>query len=189
MGALTIRRAIKYSLIAAGLIGGAFLLVKLITTSDEPPIRVRGGSIEAEIVKPGSAYWDHAVTGSDHQWKVLSNGENGAEEYFLKVIRNGGSCTGAQPEKAKTVKVTQPSQTFTVRAVQKKTVVTTGAGVLKLSAARIKYAGLASHYVDSLWVQSPGSGAPWECQFRERDQFVELCLCKTKEACEDICNP
>jgi len=85
-------------LIAAALgilvgVGAIILLRFLSDTGDEPPIRVKNGSLELHLL---SSYdvWDQA--GSSNKWKVKGNKQRSKDDLQLTIAsRPGATCTGS----------------------------------------------------------------------------------------------
>jgi len=86
----------KKVLIGAGIVAAGAITFALL--SEEPPIRVKGGSLDIEIYAGGTQSW--ASDGDD--WKLKSNGANISGRYNF-TINVGNYCTssGTPPPQVK----------------------------------------------------------------------------------------
>lgn len=160
-------------LIALGIVAVGVLAYSLLTTtSEEPPIRVKKGSIILDLVSTGTEQWQQNP--SDKTW-FISDGENSNEEYGigLKIEGNPSQCQNV-PAKAKIVTVTFSSGVdFRLQHQQKKTKVNAPNGTVKKSPTRIEYP--FQGYITKLDFQGGGPGGG--CQFADEYGLKSLCLC------------
>jgi len=187
---LTKRQLVTYLAVASilGGIAGALICGLLAggRASDEPPIRVRGGSLEAEIVSLDPVEWQEGQGADAKTWFLVSGGKNDKEEYVVKLLMSGGTCDRPVPGLAKNVLIEFPAQTFDVQHTGKKSRIKTKGGILRPFKNLIRFPGSQGHFVEKITFQPP-SGPKTECVFRENNQFVELCLCASSSACTGIC--
>jgi hypothetical protein len=156
---------------------GAFVLGAVVggltltaTRSDEPPIKVRGGSLDVEILASGTEKWEPA--GRD--WNLKSGGSNISGNYNFKIVV-GGHCP-APPTSVKEVNISMAQEDIQIKAHLFKTKVKTRGNFQQVSDKLLTYPGS-----DVLTVTvKPGAGNSnqWTCTF-PRDEFQELCLYKS----------
>jgi hypothetical protein len=160
--------------------------------SDEPPIRVRGGSMNAEIVTAANARWrpGNNTPADRNNFYVESGGENDKEMYYVKLKRAGGECDSRPIPEAKRVEVDHHRDAaFDVHHLNKKTRITTKGGVVLTTNPKVvDYRGIDGQYVDGLRLFPSQGGQPWECKFTAKGQFIEVCLCTSESACSNYCN-
>lgn len=109
----------KAGLIGVGLIGAvlggaAVYFHRMFRAGDEPPIRVRGGSMYLDA--GCGATWDMVGMGGK-KWK-LSRGTRSKEDYDVSIVTSSSNCTTKKPT-GKKVRV-EYSEGMTVRWVQLK---------------------------------------------------------------------
>lgn len=167
----------------AALIGATvgFLIFSALAAGDEPPIRVKGGSVGVEIAE----WWEPSGANG---WDLISSGANGPEEYYFKIVQTGGTCTSATPPTvAKTVRIDHPNERFILQHAGHKTKLVTLGRAAKQSPSVVHYEGAAEDFVTKIWVHDPGAGNPWTCDFTKKGQFKEACLCASAAQCADLC--
>lgn len=168
----------------AALVGATvgFMIFRALAAGDEPPIRVKGGSVGAEIAQ----WWEPAGPNS---WNLKSSGSNGSGEYYFKIVQSGGICSSTTvPTVAKTVRVDHPNERFILQHNNSKTKLITLGNAAKKSPSVVHYEGEPSNYVTKIWVHGPGAGDPWTCDFDNKGEFKEACLCVSEAQCADLCN-
>jgi hypothetical protein len=81
-------------------VAGGLLVLKHLLTGDEPPIRVRGGSIHVDL--QGSPKWKYDE--GDDSWWIPSTGRRNAH-YKVRVATNTpAACSGLTHPKVKSVR-------------------------------------------------------------------------------------
>jgi hypothetical protein len=180
-------RAQLYTIVGGAIVAGALACAiaayfKSTAAGDEPPIRVRGGSIELHIDTSEYARWEPEQT----TWHLLSYGFNFKDEYSIKIIQNGGSCTGTLPTAVKKVRIKHPGEDITITSVAWKTKVDTQGNFSRISDKHIEYKGADDAHVEAIWVHGPGSGQPYTCTYAGT-QFQALCLCVDPQDCSKQC--
>jgi hypothetical protein len=106
---------------AAGAAAAWFKMKAFVATGDEPPIRVKNGSMELQLLtKAGSRKWDDP-DGNPRKWEV-SGGSRGKDEFQVTiVVRNGATCS-SQAVSGRTVEVEYSDGTrVELKATGKKT--------------------------------------------------------------------
>ena len=148
-------------LLGAAATGAAILLFKSLT-SDEPPIRVRGGSMHLDLVCAGPEEW-MPDTGNG-VW-FISGGENANEEYTIALdVRPATSTCQNVPAKAKVVEVTySKGERLNLQHVNKRTKVNGPQGVVKGAARRLDYT--EEGYIKRL--EFRGGGQQGSCDFTD----------------------
>jgi hypothetical protein len=173
-------------LIAVGLIG-YFIYLKFIATGDEPPIRVKKGTMEVEILAGAAEEW---IDEGGGQWALKSAATNARTEYLVRLKASGYACT---PEP-------QPPSTTTMATVKysdNNTLLVQHVGVpTKLHFAprnaqrdSTNYKLLeytpegddSTRFVES--IRFHDTGQPTTCTFTQ-GQFEQLCLCPDEAACQ-----
>ena len=95
---------------AIGAIAGAaaaYFLQRKLDTGDEPPIRVKGGSMEFQLLS-NAIYWKDL---GGKKWKP-SGGTLGKEEYKASIIVKGAGKCPSQTKPGEIVKVTHNDGTW-----------------------------------------------------------------------------
>ena len=88
-------------LIGVGIVAvGALAYALLAPASEEPPIRVKGGSLDIEICS-NSASWDDG----GNEWKVNSSSNYSNEYKFEIAVGNNCASSGPPPDKVKEVHI------------------------------------------------------------------------------------
>lgn len=97
---------------AGALLGGAVVwCLQAFRAGDEPPIRVKGGSLSLDL---SGGTWKKRGSG-EQKWKI-SHGTRGKEEYDVAIVASGTGCMEKAP-KGKTVRV-EYTEGKTVRWVE-----------------------------------------------------------------------
>lgn len=150
---------------ALGYFGG-----KILRTSDEPPIRVRGGSMHLELMCGGPEEW-MPDTGAG-TW-FISDGLNPGGEYTIALDAQPGICQNV-PAKARIVEVSYSNnETVTLQHVGQRTKVHGPAGVVKGAPRRLDYT--ENGFIQKLVFR--GNGPPVECTFGAATALRGVCLC------------
>jgi hypothetical protein len=175
-------------LIALGLIG-YFIYQKFIAAGDEPPIRVKKGSMEVEILANGGEEWKDETGG---KWGLQSAATNARTEYVVRLKASGFVCTPeSQPEPPSTTAMATIEYSDSNRLLVQHVGLPTKLHFLPRNAQRdsvnvklLKYSAETDD--DSRFVQSirfQGTGQPTTCTFTQ-GQFELLCLCADTSDCQ-----
>ena len=143
----------------------------LAARSDEPPIKVRGGSLDVEIMASGAEEWKQA--GND--WELKSGGTNTSGTYNFTIVV-GNHCS-APPTSVKEVNIAMAEEDIQIKPLNSKTKIKTKGHFRKVSDKLITYSG--SDTVTVTVKPGVGTNPQWQCTF-PRDEFQELCLYKSQ---------
>lgn len=151
------------------------------TLADEPPIRVKKGTIEVEAFA-GGADWDDEGAG---KWALRSGGTNPSMRYYV-VLKAASGATCSAPAQARTAVITY-SDGETVRvlpaATKKTNVIFTPRNATHPRRELLEYRALnddGSKFVERL--ELVDTGGPTTCTFTS-GQFQHLCLCGAAGGC------
>jgi len=151
---------------AAGAVAAWFKLRALVATGDEPPIRVKNGSMEFQLLtKAGSRNWDE--DGNPRKWKV-SGGSRGKDEFQVTIVVRTGATCSSQSVSGKTVEVEYSDDTkVELKATGKKTRLTSGKDLTRTDEKRtLEYT--ESGHIRRITVDS------FTCNFTDRDQLEHV---------------
>jgi hypothetical protein len=94
----------KKVLIGAGIVAVGVLAYKLLSTrSEEPPIRVKKGSMNLDLVTTGPGWNQDDAAGKE--WSPKGSGQNPGHKYALMWSLNGTPCHEPLPTEANRVEV------------------------------------------------------------------------------------
>jgi hypothetical protein len=170
----------KKALQIGGLIAGlgllGYLIYKATTAGEEPPIRVKKGSMTIEILAAGGEQWADEQAGN---WGLQSDGENSGEQYKIEITTSGMTCQSPPATAKRVVLSYSDGQTATFKHTLKKTKLAFkyNRNILRPNPKILEYtaAGDESQYVTEIAVHTPMGGEPWRCSL-DTGQFVGLCL-------------
>lgn len=176
--AIQLSKAQLYALVGGALVlggllggGGCYLLLQH-SLSEEPPIRVKKGSMDIELL--GAAEWV-PDTADPASW-IPSPGGN-RNMYHVKLFTYGSPCETPPPATAVWAKVTYgDGQHVRISAAGNQTKLKPKDPLVKLARTLLSHPGLGGRYVTK--VELTGGSAPWQCSFAQ-DTFQQLCLCNT----------
>jgi hypothetical protein len=150
------------------------------TLAEEPPIRVKKGTIEVEALAHG-ADWDDEGGG---RWALKSGGANANLRYYVVLKAPGANCQA--PTQARTAVITY-SDGEAVRvlpaATKKTNVIFTPGNATHPRPELLEYRASnddGSKFVERLELRD--NGAPTTCTFTP-GQFQHLCLCGAAGNC------
>jgi hypothetical protein len=171
----------KKVLIGLGIVALGVLAYQLLTTtSEEPPIRVKKGSMHLDLLTTGAGWNQDDSDGKE--WSPKGSGQNSAHKYALTWSLNGTPCEGALPTEANRVEVWYSDSTKVDIKHQPshKSKLTGSATLSKTNDERRLTYGLAG-FVARVRV-TPGN---FDCSF-SAGEFLGLCLCQGT-ACPSNC--
>lgn len=179
----------KKVLIGLGIVAVGVLAYSLLTTtSEEPPIRVKKGSMNLDLVTTNANPRKESWKKDDAQgraWSPTGNRENSKELYQL-TWDISAACPTPVPTEAKRVRVWHTGGWVDIKHQTKRTKLN-ASGTLSVTtdARRIRYEGSAGTGVDKVEVwPNPNGSDQWTCTFAP-DTFKGVCLCDG--ACEPDC--
>lgn len=155
--------------------GGTYLLLKHAAVDEEPPIRVKGGSIDADVLaSAGGPEWQDD-SGNGTQWSLTSDVENANEVYDLTWAINASHC-GTPPAQAKWIKVEHGTQWIRIQHQLKRSKLIAQLGLSHQSdRRRVRHGGSAEERVTAIEVKPP-AGAVWRCELAAKAEFTAVCL-------------
>jgi Pyruvate/2-oxoacid:ferredoxin oxidoreductase gamma subunit len=157
----------KKVLIGVGIAAAGVLAYSVL--SEEPPIRVKGGSLDVEIRASNTAKWEPA----GNEWNLKSGGTNISGNYNFTIVV-GNHCS-PPPTSVKEVNIAMAQEDIQIKSHFFKTKMKTKGYFQQVSDRLLTYSGS-----DTLTVTvKPGTGNnnQWQCTF-PKDEFQELCLYK-----------
>ena len=157
--------------------GGLYMVMSLL--GDEPPIRVRNGSMDIELVQ---GQWDDSGDG----WSP-SGGWNWGTFEVKVTSANGHPCGDGQTGSGKEVWVRYSDRTeisFTsTGSMMGKTRVKPKNKLEKVSPQLLRHGGAADGGF-IVAVGAKGGGKPWSCEFKERSDLDVISICpRSNPAC------
>lgn len=169
-------RLVTYFAIGAAVLAAlGFGLLAIL--SEEPPIKVRGGSLDIEIYSGGTQYW---ADGGNH-WKLKSSGTNWSGKYNFTIER-GNYCTssGTPPPEVEEVTIDLKGKKVTIErhvSAFLKTRITPKGDFSIVSNNNKIVTNPKSGDVTITVKPGNGTAPEWSCTFPE-DTFQLLCLHK-----------
>ena len=166
----------KKVLIGVGIVAVGILAYSLL--SEEPPIRVKGGSLDIEIYSGGTESWGDA--GND--WRLKSSGTNASGKYnFTIVVGNYCTSSGTPPSIVKELTIELAGRRVTIkpRGVVAKTMITPKGDFSSVPNNPKVVANPNSGAVKITVKPGYGTANEWSCTFPE-GTFQELCLYKSQ---------
>jgi hypothetical protein len=163
---------LKYVAIGAGLLAGGYLLYLALSVSDEPPIRVKGGSMYLELAtSDGTVEWEAA----GNSWNVKSNEKNWFHSYNFRITMSGGQCSSqTPPSEVRSARIEYPTEDVKIGTkLNFKSAADTNGNLRKESAKCLSLRTQDS--VTKVSVKPWPMGREWHCTFQP-GQFKELCL-------------
>jgi hypothetical protein len=105
---------------AGALLGGAVVwCLRLFRAGDEPPIRVKGGSLHIDAT--GGATWK--MQGTDgKKWK-LDKGSKNSDEYDVSIVASGSGCVNNAPRGKRVTLTYSDGTTVEIKAAGNNTMV------------------------------------------------------------------
>jgi len=158
-----------------------YVIWQLIAASEEPTIRIKGGSV---IIELDQAAWQDA---GDMKWR--HNGTRSDRQRYQASLATsaGKNCPAiSNPITRVVVDSSEAQRQVTLSFQSQRThVQPAGAGsqMVKDSERVLRLTGGDSQFVRKMTLHSPGSGQAWECEFAE-GEFLQLTLCDKKEPCQ-----
>ena len=78
------------------LLGGAMVwLLRTFRAGDEPPIRVKGGSVHLDVLSSTAVWKQQGPSGK--KWMLHASGPRGKEEYDVSIIASSPNCAEKSP--------------------------------------------------------------------------------------------
>lgn len=149
---------------AAAAVTVAYFAFGILAAGDEPPIRVRNGSIELEVVHSGR-HWQQV--GVERKWKV-SGGTRGSDEYQLYLAPTDparcGNIVSARGGVVRFVLDGNETTWVDFRSTGQKTEVTAGMPLTRSSDKKTLSYGATGNFISSIRVD----GDP-RCAFDQKD--------------------
>ena len=162
----------KKVLIGLGIVAVGVIAYQLLSQSEEPPIRVKRGSMYLDLLTSGLGWNQDDPAGKE--WSPKGAGQNSAHRYNLKWSLNGTPCRDPLPTQANRVEVWYSDETkVDIKHLNTNKSQLSGSSTLSKTSdeRRLKY-GL-NGYVAKVRV-TPGN---FECSFTA-GEFEDLCLCQ-----------
>lgn len=156
----TTKVAVGIGIVTVGILAYALL-------SEEPPIRVKGGSLDVEILASKTEKWEQDGT----EWKLKSGGGNIFGKYNFKIAI--GSHCSPPPSSVKEVNIAMAQEDVQIKTNWFKTRIRTKGHFQQVSDKLLTYSG--SDAVTVTVKPGVGNNNQWQCVF-PRDEFQELCL-------------
>lgn len=153
---------------AAALLGA--LVWNLILAGDEPPIRVKGGSIEMDIVHNSKQWRQH---GSKKKWKLSSGGRD-KDAYLVYVAttpNNASKCTKNVITGYEVVFTHNDGKSVAFKSESKKTFVTSPEDLDTIDADKRKLAYVKEGYIATIKVDGTAV-----CTFDREGQLDSVLL-------------
>src|SRR4029453_1906746 len=144
-----------------------------LASGEEPPIRVRNGSVEMQLVHKNGE-WEPQSAGDRKNWKVKGEPERGKPEYEVIVVpTDRGNCMGPLVLTADGVKITTKNggatNSIDIKLTNKKTKIKSGNVDLASSADVLSEAGSA--FISKIEV-----GNSLVCEFGSPDPGLRVVL-------------
>jgi hypothetical protein len=170
----------KKVLIGVGIVAvGALAYALLAPASEEPPIRVKGGSLDIEICSGGTESWDD---GGNH-WKLKSSGTNGSGYNFTILVGNYCTSSGTPPSTVKELTIGLATKSVTIKPrgwISPKTKITPKGDFIKVPNNPKIVTNPKSGAVTITVKPGYGTADEWSCTFPE-DTFQELSLYRSSK--------
>ena len=179
----------KKALIGLGIVAAGVLAYQLLTTtSEEPPIRVKKGSMDLDVVttRANSRKEDWKMDDAQGKaWSPTGSRENSHQLYQL-TWDTSATCPSAFPTQARRVRVWHSGTWVDIQHQTKRTKLNASGRLSKTTdPRRIRHEGLAGTGIDKVEVwPNPDGSDQWTCTFAP-DKFKAICLCDG--ACEPDC--
>jgi hypothetical protein len=163
------------------LLAVGYFILRYLSSSDEPPIFVKRGTIEIELLTTANVSWQQGADWSHNGTSAQT------DEYYLKLVTLAGfTCpTALDPtSRWKDVTVTySDGQVVRLKRAGNKTHVKADRALQPASPKKLVYvgAGDASQYISKLELKNGGN--TWECSFPEKLQFDSVTLCSLPINC------
>jgi hypothetical protein len=158
---------------AAAVVGGLAYVASLLLadTGDEPPIRVKNGSLELQLLATHKSW---AQDGSNDKWKI-SAGTRKKEPLDVIVAYTAGATCSSQTASGKIVRITYSDLTYIdLEAKNKTTKVTIGPSskqLTRVSEQLLTYGTAGAGYINGIVVDS----VPL-CAFTEAKQLTHVVI-------------
>jgi hypothetical protein len=125
--------------LVVGLLGALMIGVLLSRTGDEPPIRVKGGSIELELLEPDGLFSRKWNEDGNTKKKWTLGGKRKDDAYQILVAYTGGACRHGGYTQGRIVKLhySKNSGLVQVKAEDKRTKVDADADMARLPDSKV----------------------------------------------------
>lgn len=170
----------KKVLIGLGIVAVGVLAYQLLSQSEEPPIRVKKGTMHFDLLTRGPGWNQDDQVGM--VWSPKGAGQNSAHRYTLKWSLNGTPCRDPLPMQANRVEVwySDNAKVDIKHQPSHKSQLIGSATLSKTNDERsLKYG--SNGYLAKVRV-TPGN---FECSF-SAGEFLDLCLCQG--SCPNNCS-
>jgi hypothetical protein len=176
IGLLAVAAATTIVLKTVGLVH--FDLLRILTDSDEAPIRVRNGSLDLVLVSATQA-WTPA--GNSGNWNI-NRGRRHKDEFDVTVIsRSGASCGGPSATGAEVIFTYSNDKKIRVQSVSRHTWVKPDAGVTltRDNALPQKLSYVSGGFLKTIEIGNGSGGSTPMCTFTAPNQLAYIILLDT----------